>query len=141
MVKRSCALVLLLILLASIAYGEGNERAKIKPVKKLEDATFLKADWWLLEDLDSLARVRVQVYYLYGFLDAHTLWQLKSPLIKEFSKACEGMDILELVEMMNEIYESNPDMREVMPVFMLTLWVPKIREAMKQAESETTGTD
>jgi hypothetical protein len=142
MLKRSYTLVLVAILLAVLAYAAEEERVTIKPVKGLEDATLLDAGWWRLGGLDSLTRSRMQVYYLYGFLDAHTLWQLKSTRsqIKEFSKSCEGMDVSELLEMMNEMYRSNPDLREVEPAFMLTLWVPAIKEAIERESPDTAGT-
>lgn len=142
MPKRSCTLLFLVIVLAVIAYAAEEERATIRPVKNLEDVTLLNADWWRLEELDSLTRTRLQVYYLYGFLDAHSLWQLKSSRskIKEFSKSCEGMDVTELLEMMNEMYRSNPNMREVEPAFMLTLWVPAIKKAIERESPDTADT-
>ena len=139
MIRRTYMLILLLGISAMLVYGTQKETGKIKPVKKLDDATLLMANYWRLETVDSLSRTRLQVYYLYGFLDAHTLWQVKYPAIKEFSKACEGMDISELLDMMNHFYKIDI-FHPSQPAFVLVDLVPKLREAVRRAQPESTGT-
>jgi len=139
MFKRSCVLFLLMLLLALFAYAVEEERATIRPTKKLEEARLLTAEFWHLPELDSLTRNRMQVYYLYGFLDAHSLWQIKSPGMKTFSENCKGMDISELLHMMNDLYKSNPDMQMVKPAFMLSMWVPALKQAIERESPDTSG--
>ncbi|NIM99964.1 MAG: hypothetical protein GTO24_18385 [candidate division Zixibacteria bacterium] len=130
MFKRSCLLVLLMLLLTSFAYTVEREEATIQPIKKLKEASLLNADYWHLAGVDSLTRTRLQVYYLYGFLDAHSLWQTKSPEIKTFSENCKGMNMSELLDMMNDLYNSNPDMQMVKPALMLSMWVQAVKKEM-----------
>jgi hypothetical protein len=130
MFKRSCVLVLLMLLLALFAYAVEEDGATIRPIKKLKEARLLTADYWHLAGTDSLTRTRMQVYYLYGFLDAHSLWQTQSPEMKTFSENCKGMNIAELLDMINGLYKSNPDMQMVKPALMLSMWVQAIKKEM-----------
>ena len=117
-----------------------EEKARIKPIKSLEDIGVLPSEAFIAEGLAPIEKGVVQMAYVRGFFDAiqivsglsHTGNFRKAPyaILSEL----EGMDYEQVADTIIKFYADYPQYRDYHPSFVIMYVLPRLRKGLHPIE-------